>query len=111
MVLENFKFKAKSYISDSSNILVNVNFIFENKLKCLEHIFIKPVQTSDFIEIQAILLQKLNVKEDEVLIPNWMLKYWEIDMEANSTNIEVEIQIVNGKLIIEMYYSFRKIII
>ncbi|OUM60418.1 hypothetical protein PIROE2DRAFT_13803 [Piromyces sp. E2] len=95
MVFETFRFKAQSYTSDSTNILVNANFIFDNKLKCLEPIFVKPLKVSDNVEIQAVLLPKLNVKENEVLIPKWMLKYWEIDVEVNSSNIEVEIQIVN----------------
>ncbi|ORX60122.1 AAA-domain-containing protein [Piromyces finnis] len=94
MSFEMFKFKAKSYTTDSSNILVNVNFIFDNKLKCLESIFIKPVKSNSSVEIQAILLPNLTVKEDDVLIPNWMLKYWKIDNEMNFTDFEVEIQII-----------------
>jgi len=40
-------------------------------------------------------LPKLSINDDEIYIPNWIVKYWEIDNELGIKNLEVEIQIVN----------------
>jgi len=97
MVNNTFKFRAKSYQSDSFNVLVNVNFIIDYKLKCVQPVFIKPLVSQNKVEIQVNFLPKSSINDDEIYIPNWILKYWEIDNELGTKNLEVEIQIANGK--------------
>ena len=96
MVNDTFKFKAKSYPSDTSNVLINVNFVFDYKLKCIQPVFIKPLASQNKVEIQVNLLPKPSINNDEIYIPNWMFKYWEIDNELETENLEFEIQIING---------------
>jgi len=91
-----FKFKANSYQSDSSNCLISVDFIFENKLKCLENVFIKPLNFNENTEIFVTLIPKSSINKDEIHVPNWIFKYWENERNLDTTNLEIEIQIING---------------
>ncbi|ORX64378.1 hypothetical protein BCR32DRAFT_251139 [Anaeromyces robustus] len=88
------KLNAKSYNSNSFNVLVNTDFIFEHKLKCIENVFIKPITEVDSIEIQLTLLPKSTVNKENIYIPNWIFKYWKNENINITNNLEVVIEII-----------------